>query len=91
MVLKFQTVWSLLGGVPQGSALGLIYCFYVDDMYSQVQSGPLSQFTDDNCLMCCSFLSLVKISAGCYVCDNLYLHCLHRLLAKCKSLRESLV
>ena len=44
------------GGIPQGStsALGpLLFLIYVNNMSKQVQHGPLLQFIDDTCLICC--------------------------------------
>ena len=42
------------GGIPQGSALGpLLFLIYVNDMPVQVKHGPLLQFADDTCLVCC--------------------------------------
>ena len=46
--------WGLvLGGIPQGSALGpLLFLIYVNEMPSQVRHGCLLQFADDTCLIC---------------------------------------
>ena len=46
--------WDLvLGGIPQGSALGpLLFLIYVNEMPSQVRHGCLLQFADDTCLIC---------------------------------------
>ena len=46
--------WGLvLGGIPQGSALGpLLFLVYVNEMPLKVQHGCLLQFADDTCLIC---------------------------------------
>ena len=42
------------GGIPQGSALGLLlFLIYVNSMPNQVKHGELLQFADDTCLICC--------------------------------------
>ena len=56
--VKCGTVFSywkpVKGGIPQGSALGpLLFLIYVNNMPKQVQHGPLLQFADDTCLICC--------------------------------------
>ena len=44
---------SVLGGIPQGSALGpLLFLVYVNDMPLQVKDGGLVQFADDTCIIC---------------------------------------
>jgi len=44
---------TVLGSIPQGSALGpLLFLVYVNDMPSQVSHGCLLQFADDTCLIC---------------------------------------
>ena len=44
---------SVLGGIPQGSALGpLLFLVYVNDMPLQVKDGDLVQFADDTCIIC---------------------------------------
>ena len=44
---------SVLGGIPQGSALGpLLLLVYVNQMPSQVSNSCLLQFADDTCLVC---------------------------------------
>ena len=46
--------WApVLGGIPQGSALGpLLFLAYVIQMPSQISHGRLLQFADDTCLIC---------------------------------------
>ena len=46
------SLYLVLGGIPQGSALGpLLFLIYVNGMPSQVQHGCLLQFADDTCLI----------------------------------------
>ena len=43
----------MIGGIPQGSALGpLLFLVYINQMPSQVSNGSLLQFADDTCLIC---------------------------------------
>ena len=43
----------MLGGIPQGSALGpLLFLVYVNEMPLKVQHSCLLQFADDTCLIC---------------------------------------
>ena len=46
--------WSLVnGGIPQGSALGvLLFLIYMNEMPSQVSHGKLLQYSDDTTLIC---------------------------------------
>ena len=55
--MKFRdkvSSWSpVKGGVPQGSALGLLlFLIYVNAMLSLVKCGSLLQFADDTTLIC---------------------------------------
>ena len=51
---KFSDWGSVLGGIPQGSALGpLLFLIYVNDMPLQVEHSSLLQFADDTYLICC--------------------------------------
>ena len=50
----FSDWGAVKGGIPQGSALGLLlFLIYVNKMPNQVQHGVLLQFADDTCLICC--------------------------------------
>ena len=46
--------WTTVkGGIPQGSALGLLlFLIYVNEMTSIVKFGKLLQFADDTTLIC---------------------------------------
>jgi len=46
--------WNTInGGIPQGSALGLLlFLNYMNDMPSQVKHGKLLQYADDTALIC---------------------------------------
>lgn len=54
MVVNSQSgVWSLHGGIPQGSALGpLFFLVYINEMPSQVSHGKLLQYADDTAMIC---------------------------------------
>jgi len=53
----------VIGGIPQGSALGpLLFLVYVNQMPSQVSNGRLFQFANDTCLIC-SADSPTKVAA----------------------------
>ena len=44
---------SVMGGIPQGSALGpLLFFVYVNDMPLVVKHSCLLQFANDTCLVC---------------------------------------
>ena len=51
--VKRYSDWSpVLGGILQGSALGLLlFLVYVNQMPSKVSNGCLLQFADDTCLI----------------------------------------
>ena len=52
---KYSDWGPVIGGIPQGSALGpLLFLVYVNQMPSQVSNGCLLQFADDTCLICSS-------------------------------------
>ena len=56
--VKYNDTYSdwgaVLGGIPQGSALGpLLFLIYMNNMSLQVKHGILVQFADDTCLICC--------------------------------------
>ena len=52
--VKFSDWGPVLGGIPQGSALGLLlFLIYVNNKLLQVRHSCLLQFADDTCLICC--------------------------------------